>query len=231
MIVALVLAGASDTAQYFDMVDGETTIERVTGTVLRGPFGGTLVATPPALLAKVKNALQGFAVQHVDLPAGFAAQTGPHALFVEALKAAEAFRARWERAMSLAAGRFEKSSGKGDSIKKGSSGEWSKHKQSPDVKIRGLARSFERDGVLVVLGDGVEIKKEHLAHIVEAFAREGQTVTAKPFAQAILAGVRGWPVMLSPEGAREVAALPAGTVFSEWLLKNVERVCDIKVSG
>lgn len=230
MIIALVLINESDAARYFETEDGETTIERVTGTVLRGPFGGTLVAAIPALSAKVKNALQGFAVKHVELPAGFTAHAGPHLLLMEALKAAEAFRARWEKAMAAAAGRFEKTRGT-EAPTKGAGGEWSKHKQSADVKIRGLARSFERDGVLVLPGDCIEIKKEHLAHMVEAFAREGQTAAAKPFAQALVAGVRGWPVMLSLEGAREVAALPAGTIFSEWLLKNVERVCDIKVSG
>ena len=128
--------------------------------------------------------------------------------------------------MSNAAGRFEKSGGDEE---KNSAGEWSKHKKSPDVKIRGLARSFERDGVLVCPGDFAEIQKEQLAQMVEGFARDGQSTSPHPFAEAVSAGLRGWPVMLSLDGAREVAALPAETVLPDWLLKNVERVCDIRV--
>ncbi len=108
-------------------------------------------------------------------------------------------------------------------------GDWAKHKQSADVKIRGLARSFDRDGVLAIPADCVEIGKEDLARMVEAFAREGQAAQPRPFAQAVRSGVRGWPVILSLEGASEVEALDKSVVITEWLLKNVERIQDVKL--
>jgi len=213
MIVAVILADTLN-APYLEP-KGDAVIERVASTVLRGPFGGTLVASRPEIAAKIKDALHGFAVQHVDTSA---AKTGAHGILIEALNAAAAFRSRWENARAAAAERFEK---------QGKSGDWAKHKQSADVKIRGLARSFDRDGVLVVPGDAIELKPEHLARMVEAFARDGQAPRPHAFAQAIFAGARGWPVVMTLDAAREVSALPAETVLAEWLLTNVERVTDV----
>ncbi len=100
MLVALILADSSRACAIRDAANraGETAIEHVAGMVLRGPFGGTLVAAHPAQSDAVKAALQGFAVQHVA-----ASGDGAHALMISALKAATAFRARWERAMAAAA--------------------------------------------------------------------------------------------------------------------------------
>lgn len=222
MIVAIALAPQSG-------VDDETVIEGVTATLLRGPFGGTLVAAHPAAMADLEDALAGFAVQYVQIaPNG---NPTPQAILAAALKSADAFRARWEKAMAAAAGRFEKTpSDPGDILPTKDAAEWAKLKHNPDVKIRGLARSFDRDGVLVVPADYSDLKKEHLAQMVEAFARDGQQPAPKPFAQAVMNGMRGWPVIMTVEGAREVAALPAATVLPDWLLQNVERVSDVKLS-
>ncbi|HLX64401.1 MAG TPA: hypothetical protein VKX17_24215 [Planctomycetota bacterium] len=229
MIVAILLADKSDpdSARYFAANGGATVIERVASTVLRGPFGGTLVAARPEISAKIKDSLQGFALQIVETSG---AKSGAHSILIEGLKAAEAFRARWEKAMAAAALRFQKSPGKEAGGKSGGApGDWNKHKQSADVKIRGLARSFERDGVLVLPADSVEIGKEQLARMVEAFARDGQEARPHAFVQAVIDGARGWPVIMSPDAAREVAALPVETVFAKWLVKDIERVKDVGI--
>ena len=234
MIVAIVLAdqeGAPSDALFAENND-ETAIERVTGTVLRGPFGGTLVAAHPTLLKDVQEALTGFAVQYVEISSNSNPSENVHSILITALKASDAFRTRWAKAMAAANGRFEKSGTQNqDAGNPNPSAEWSKLKQSADVKIRGLARSFDRDGVLIIPGDAAFIKKEHLAQMVEAFARDGQQPQAHPFAQAVSNGERSWPVIMSWEGAQEVMKLPPSTDFSKWLLQNLERVCDVKISG
>lgn len=232
MIVAIVLADNDEIGHpsYFETANDETVIERVTATILRGPFGGTLVAAHPSNQEAIREALSGFAVQHIDISSN---TTGTQSILAAGLKAADAFRTRWEKAMAAATGRFDKSGEKDlrdSAAKLNDSAEWSKLKKNPDVKIRGLARSFDRDGILVAPADSLEIKKEHLAQMVEVFAREGQQPHPKSFAQGISGGVRGWPVMMTLDGAREIAALPSGTVLTDWLLKNVERVCDVTLS-
>ncbi|MEI6232483.1 MAG: hypothetical protein WCT04_05495 [Planctomycetota bacterium] len=233
MIVAIVLANQPGpvSEKYFEATGDESVIERVTGTVLRGPFGGTLVAAHPTLAEDVQEALAGFAVQHVDVRSIPTTSSDSHAVLISALFAAEAFRTRWAKAMAAATGRFESAGGKNTGeAALDPKGEWSKLKKSSDVKIRGLARSFDRDGVLIIPADCASIQKEQLAQMVETFAREGQQPNAKPFVQAITSGERGWPVMLSLDGAREIAALPPSCDFSAWLLKNIEKVCDVKLN-
>ena len=228
MIVAIAVAEKSgaESAKYLASVDDETVIERVTATLLRGPFGGVLLAAQPSLKADIEDALSGFAIQHVPLPSS--TDLSAQAIFAAALRAAEAFRARWEKAMAAAAGRFENDPRESPTQK--NAAEWAKLKQNPDVKIRGLARSFDRDGILAIPADCIDIKKEHLAQMVEAFARDGQQPQPKPFSQAVIGGVRGWPVMMTVDGAREIAALPASTILSDWLLQNVARVNDVKLN-
>jgi CTP:molybdopterin cytidylyltransferase MocA len=219
MILALLLADKPDSGRYFAPSGEGCVIERVAATVLRGPFGGTLVAARAEIAPKAKEALRGFALQHVDTSQ---APGGTHGILIAALNAAEEFRSRWEKARAAAAERFEKTA-----PGKNGGSDWGKHKQSADVKIRGLARSFDRDGVLVIPADSVDLKPEHLARVVEAFARDGQESKPHAFAQVVYSGQRSWPVAMSLEGAREVAGLSAKTEFSEWLLKNVERVKDV----
>lgn len=233
MIVAIVLADSDEIGHkaYFETANDETVIERVTATVLRGPFGGTLVAAHPSNRDAIREALSGFAVQYVDVSPTI---SGSQPILAIALKAADAFRTRWEKAMAAATGRFDKFSDKTPSesrAKSNDADEWSKLKKNPDVKIRGLARSFDRDGILIAPADALEINKEHLAQMVEVFAREGQQPNPKPFAQGISGGLRGWPVLMTWDGALEIAALPAGTRLSDWLLKNVERVCDVTLNA
>src|SRR5205814_10033602 len=97
MIVAIVLADKSmpDDGHYFERRGEAAFIERVASTVLRGPFGGTLVASRPESVAKIKDALHGFALQHVDTSR---AAAGAHGILSEGLIAAEASRSRWEHA-------------------------------------------------------------------------------------------------------------------------------------
>ena len=75
---------------YFAKANGGTALEVLAGTVLRGPFGGTLVAAHPAIAARVKETLAGFAVQFVDT----SRVKNANELNIEGLKAAQAFRAR-----------------------------------------------------------------------------------------------------------------------------------------
>ena len=160
MIVAVILAVKSgDEANiYFDGAPGESRIERVAAAVLRGPFGGVLAAAHPQIDARIREKLNGFAVKFV------AANQARNADDVRAagLKAAADFRARWEQARAAAAGRFGATEGQ----------DWSKHKQHADVKIRGLARSFDRDGVLLVPADAHNLTKEKLAELIEKFAQQ-----------------------------------------------------------
>jgi CTP:molybdopterin cytidylyltransferase MocA len=218
MIVAVILAdkNAPLADTYFAAAEsGEgSVLERTAATVLRGPFGGTLVAAQPALHGRVKSALSGFAVQFVDVPA--TAQMGP-AVVLAGLTAAAAFRSRWEKAMAAANARFEKKD------PDGSPGDWAKHKQHADVKVRGLARSFDRDGVLLVPADAPLLKPETLATAVERFARDA----SKKAVQIVRDGVRDWPAVLTLDAASELGA--SGLDVQAWLLAHVETVLDVNV--
>ena len=258
MIVAIILADRLEPlihgqAPYFlpvsgdgdieDEEDGETVLERLTRTVLRGPFGGTIVAAAPEHEARIKELLSGFAVQHLKL-------SPARAHVSEALMFAEAFRARWQKAMAAAAQRFpviEESDDEEEEAEASPKGkkavrrpqakgkpapqEWSKHHKSADVKIRGLARSFERDGVILFRGEQPISRPDLQAQVVEAFGREGaeKAGAARPMAQAVYQSVRGYPVLLSVDAAKEAAALPRATDFDDWLLQQLKRVQDVSV--
>jgi len=231
MIVAIILCDRTpairdDKSVYLLPLDGETVIERVTRTVLRGPFGGTVVVSAPALSAQIRQLLAGFAVQHVE-----AARTedGPHAALREALACAESFRRRWEKAAAAASARF---SGADESARPARQSDWARHRQSADVKIRGLARAFECDGVILFRGDRPGLTPELQAQVVDAFGRqaEGPQTPTRPFAQAVHAGRRGYPILMDLAAAREVAALPPATDFDAWLGQRPERVLDVAVS-
>ena len=160
MFVAVILAAKSggDATQYFDGAPSESLIECVAAAVLRGPFGGVLVAAHPQIAARVREKLHGFAVQFVET----AQARNADEVRAAGLKAAADFRARWEKARAAAAGRFAGAGGQ----------DWSKHKQHADVKVRGLARSFDRDGVLLVPGDALNLSKEKLAELIEKFTQQ-----------------------------------------------------------
>jgi len=221
MILALLIANNPDESAYLATGEGGAVIETVAATALRGPFGAVMFAARADYADRLDVALEGFALQHVDAST---AKPGAHGVLIAAIKAAEAFRLRWEKVRAAAAGRFEnKDAGAGKKS------DWGKHKQSADVKIRGLARSFDRDGILVIPADAHELKAEHLARVVEAFARDGQDATPHSFAQAVSNGERGWPVGMTLDAAKEVSALPPETDFAAWLLKNVQRVKDVNL--
>ena len=226
----------------------ETALERLVRVVLRGPFGGTIVAADAAFSADVKNALSGFVVQHVALPS---AAQGTVGALAPALKFAEEFRARWERAMAAANARFkDESDDDGDDNdddtpaknpkgppRKSQPGhahapqDWGRHSKNADVKIRGLARSFERDGVMLFRAERPLLRPELQAQLVEAFARESadKRDQARPFAQAVHQGVRAYPVLLSRAVIPEITALPPSTLFDDWLLNQLKRIQDVQV--
>lgn len=264
MIVAIILADRTTNpsqgmAPYFlpppDATNDsgeETLLERVAATVLRGPFGGVIVAAAKEHSAAAKEVLNGFAVQHLQV-----AGSGAHSAVAEALAFAAAFRARWEKAMAAAGQRFSsadeddeededdndddgedavspkaKAKNKPPASKAAKKEEgWTRHSQSPDVKIRGLARSFDRDGVILFRAERPVFRPELQARVVEAFGREGteRAVSARPLGQAVYQGQRGYPVILSLDAAREIAALPASTLFDDWLLQQLARIQDISV--
>lgn len=204
----------------------ESMLEHLISTILRGPFGGTVVALHPDFTRAAQEQLRGFALQSIAIKS-FA--DGPHSALREGLTAATALRERWEKAMAVAASRFHDSGGGKSRGAANDKNTLSAHRGSKDVKIRGLARSFDRDGVMLFRGDYPAMSLELQAQVVEAFGREGadKGSAARPFAQAVHQGSRGYPLILSVEAAREVAALPASTGFDAWLLKNVERVQDV----
>jgi len=240
MIVAVILIDPKALADALPAAlleaDGRTLLEIATGTVLRGPFGGTIVASPPEFSADVHNALHGFAVQHADSPS----KKGPHEPLIHALKAAAQFRQRWEKIRAQAASRFQHSDDDDDSPARGKKGpvnetdaqsDWGRHKQNPDVKVRSLARSFDRDGVALFRAEAPLVTLELQAQMVEAFAREAadKDDEARPIAQALYEGRRGYPILLGTAAANEIAALPATTDFDAWLLDQLSRVQDVAV--
>src|ERR1043165_3092412 len=103
MIIAIVLAeplALVDGVQpYFLDAGGASVLERSVSRVLRGPFGGTIVATSSALEAGCREALSGFPVQ-------YAVTDDPATVAKAGLLEASAFRKRWEKAMAMAAQRF-----------------------------------------------------------------------------------------------------------------------------
>jgi CTP:molybdopterin cytidylyltransferase MocA len=226
MIVAVILADqiSSGKPVYFQPLDKGTTIERVAQVVLRGAFGGVVVASAPPIHSEMKQALSGFAVQHLQLdPSKGTVQ--------QSLEFADAFRQRWEKAMSSAAERF--GGEKSPRAKKGGSksADWSRHRQSPDVKVRGLARSFERDGVMLFRGERSEITPELQARMIEKFGAAAKSGQPRPIMQPVFQGQRGYPILFDLLIEKEIEALPASTDFDEWLLDQLARIQDVPVEG
>lgn len=243
---------------YLLPVGDESVIERVARVVLRGPFGATVIASPASSAKELKSALNGFVVQYATLPI---AGPGTMASLTAALKFSEEFRARWEKARAAAAQRFNAddddeddeeeeddddeggaapskspgksrtTSSKSQPASKDTRAEWSKHSANADVKVRGLARSFERDGVMLFRGESPLLRPELQAQMVESFAREAQQKgpKARPFAQAVHAGARGFPVLIDRAAIAEVMALPPSVVFDDWLLDQLTRVQDVQL--
>ncbi len=224
MIIALILIDADTQSGGPDTGH----LDALTRTILRGPFGLTLVAARSAQIATAQAQLSGYAIQIVDV-----ASSAPHALLIEGLAHARQARARWEKARAAAVSRFgedaEPQRTDQPEARRGA-GDWSKLQQSPDVKLRGLARSFQRDGVMLIRADTPALSLELQAQIVEAFAREGSRVpSARPITQTVRGGMRDYPVLLGLEVAQEVEALPPATDFDEWLLANLARIHDVNV--
>lgn len=212
---------------YFLTLGTETVLERVARTVLRGPFAGTIIASDAAFSARAKETLDGFAVQHVE--------AATPDLIQSALKQADSFRQRWKKAMAAAKARFgdsstaEKKSSTRKDDKTARKEDWDKHKGDPDVKLRGLARSFDRDGVMLFRANQPLLTIEFQAQLIENFAREGvdKGSAARPFTQAVYEGERGYPMLIDFENVAEVTALPPATDFSKWLLQHLDRVKDV----
>src|SRR4051794_39155000 len=104
MIIATVVVGQNaphlhGKPAWLSTLGDETALERQLRTVVRGPFGVTIVVSAPQDSEPVKNLLSGFAVQHVEAPAGTA-------LLSTALKFGRDYRERWQKVMSEAKARF-----------------------------------------------------------------------------------------------------------------------------
>jgi len=245
MITAIILADRispqiQDTPPCLLPLENESILSRIARVVLRGPFGGTLIASRADIQADIEEELQGYAVQHVKLPND--AAPGSIAALAPALKHAEDFRKRWEKARAAAASRFgddddedDKESHDAKPAKKksgagGAAAAWPLHRKNADVKVRGLARSFERDGVLLFHADAPLIRPELQAQLIEAFAREAEkSAQPRPFAQCIAAGVRGWPLAIDARAVSELLALSPATLLDDWLLTQLARVQDVSV--
>jgi len=217
----------------------KSAFETVLSTVLRGPFAVTVVAAIPELFETAREQLQGFSAHPLQAKVS-------HSVISEGLHYCDQFRQRWEKAMAQASARFVTGDDDEDedededdepnpTVKRDNSSpakkaDWKKHRESKDVNVRGLARSFDRDGVILFRAERPLVSLNLQSQLVEAFGREGAEKShgARPFAQAVYSGQRGYPLLMSVEAAREVAELPAQTVFDAWLLTNVERVQDVK---
>ena len=105
MIVAVILADRDSPPidgkpPYLLPLDNDTLIERIVRVVVRGPFGGVVVASAASIHSDVQEALSGFAIQHLEL------KQGQKGALQQSLQFAREFRARWEKAMAAAAQRF-----------------------------------------------------------------------------------------------------------------------------
>jgi hypothetical protein len=235
MIVAIVLAEpqpSQDGEQPYFSEHGESAVlDQAVSRVLRGPFGGTVIATTSELEEECQELLDGFAVKYaVADDASFVAKAG--------LLEAAAFRKRWEKIMAGAAQRFnaggKKKSGKAQAAhdhedeedEEGGTADWKSLQKSGDVKVRGLARSFDCDGVMLFRGDRPDLKLETQAALVEAFAREG---AGKNFARVSYKGKPGYPVLANLQGFKELEALPLDVPLDTWLAKNEGKILVVPV--
>ena len=238
MIIAIVVVDKSDVLlqgkpPYFAALNAETALEHLVRTVLRGPFGVTVVASAPQFANQVKEHLSGFAVQYVASGSGLQ-------LLSAALKFAADYRERWLKVMLAAKARFAGQADEEDEDVKPSPRpqrkgadrkDWATLKSSADVKVRGLARSFDRDGIIVFPANRPAISLELQAQMVEAFGRESSDKgpNARPIAQVVHAGMRGYPVIMDLAVAKEVEALPVSASFDDWLLQQLSRIQDVPV--
>jgi len=231
MIVAIVLAHRLDPQihnrpPFLLSIGDETILERVVSVALRGPFGGVVVASAEEVADDVNKVLAGFAVQQLTL-------NDSETAVAESVAFAADFRARWQRVMDAAAQRFsgdgKKKSAKNQPVKSGYTPGMPEHRKNPDVKVRGLARSFDRDGIVFLRADQPGLRLEVQAQIVEAFGREGHDkgAAARSIAQAVYAGQRGYPLAMTLDAAEEAAQ--AKLPLDNWLLMNLERVQDVLI--
>lgn len=220
MIIAIILCETADGGEACFAAQGEeTVIEQLAGSVMRGPFGGTLVACPPASMPRMRETLAGFAIQFAEL-------SGPKGSIGPALRAGEALRARWEQAHAAAVSRFRAEEpqqrpspnrrGK-DPASSAPGPDWAQLRQSPDLKIRSLARSFDRNGVMLFRGGQTGVTPELIARLAEHFGKEAPGPQAHAVFRAACGDQPGNPVILSAEAAAELLALPAETAFDAWL--------------
>ena len=226
MIVAIILCNRTEAVSdgkpaYFPPLGEETAIERLIQVVARGPFGGTLVASAAPLAAEMRQTLAGFTVQHVELAP---AAPGSVAELLPAFRAAEAFRGRWEKAHAAATGRF---GGKQPEAEEGP--DWKKLRGSADVRVRGLARSFDRDGVMLFRGDQPGLSLDVQAHLSEHFGRDASASAAG--LRTSYAGQPDYPVVLGLEAVREVLALPPETLLDDWLAEQTARIKAVPVNN
>lgn len=250
MIVAIVLAepvGDTDGEQPYFLEHAESTVlDQAVSRVLRGPFGGTVIATTSEFQEDFEEILEGFAVKYaIADDASFVAKAG--------LLEASAFRKRWEKIMAGAAQRFSGGGQPGQRGKKGApkqppqhfdedgdadeeddgddheggASDWKTLQKSGDVKVRGLARSFDCDGVMLFRGERPALKLETQAALIEAYVRDG---AGKNFARVSFEGKAGYPVLANLAGLKELEALPLHVKLDNWLEQNAAKVLDVPVS-
>jgi len=241
MIIAIVLAeplAPVDGEQpYFLDAGGASVLERAVSRVLRGPFGGTIVATSSDLEADCREALSGFAVQ-------YAVTDDPATVAKAGLLEAAAFRKRWEKAMALASQRFGAKPGKKtdnsrasqyqntrakDDDEDGSDErtDWKGLQKNSDVKIRGLARSFDIDGIMLFRGERAGLKLETQALLIDTFTREANNGATQPLARIVANGRDAYPVLANLAAAKELENLPLSTRIDTWLASQSEKVLHV----
>lgn len=237
MIIAIVLAEPlkpiDGEQPYFLDAGGASVLERAVSRVLRGPFGGTIVATSSDLEESCREALSGFAVQ-------YAVTDDPATVAKAGLLEAAAFRKRWEKAMAAAAQRFGAKAGKNapqsrtrelhnDPVKDDDEGgdestDWKDLQKNADVKIRGLARSFECDGIMLFRGERAGLKLETQALLVDTFTRDSQQGGTKSLARIVANGSDAYPILANLSAARELENLPLSVRIDTWLAGQTDKL-------
>ncbi len=239
MIIAIVLAeplAPVDGEQpYFLDAGGVSVLERAVSHVLRGPFGGTIVATSSDLEADCRETLAGFAVQ-------YAVTDDPATVAKAGLLEAAAFRKRWEKAMALASQRFGAKPGKKPDNSRASQyqntrakddddedggderTDWKGLQKNSDVKIRGLARSFDVDGIMLFRGERAGLKLETQALLIDTYTREANSGATQSLARIVANGRDAYPVLANLAAAKELENLPLSTSIDSWLGSQTEKI-------
>jgi CTP:molybdopterin cytidylyltransferase MocA len=210
---------------YFLKSGGQSVLEHAVSRVLRGPFGGTIVAVAEELEEPCREALDGFAVQ-------FASADDARAVEKAGLLEAAAFRQRWEKARSLAAARFGGAGGNPRERRKGRSGgdddgesdDWKRHADAEDVKVRGLAQSFECNGVMLFRGERAGLKLETQAALIDAYSKAAREKPGFDFARVIHDGAFAYPLFATVKGARELEGLGLDVPVEAYLTRHAGRV-------